>query len=200
MSEPFRYPTDQELMTVASPGEPSFAAEPNPASDVDLGKDPFDDDLANQLKARTPLKLTSRTTLALGGAVLIVVGFIGGVLVQKNFGTTPSPANNRGAIANSLANGAAGNGTGGTGAGGTGAGGTAGRNATTGTVKFVDGTTIYLTTANGDTITVHTSGTTAVRLLQTVAVKDIPVGTTVVVQGTADADGIITATQVTAQK
>jgi len=30
--------------------------------------------------------------------------------------------------------------------------------------------------------------------------KDIPVGATVVVQGTADADGIITATQVTAQK
>jgi len=35
---------------------------------------------------------------------------------------------------------------------------------------------------------------------QTGSAKDIPVGATVVVQGTADADGIITATQVTAQK
>ena len=72
---------------------------------VDLGDDPFDDDLTSQLKARTPLKLTSRTTLALSGAVLVVAGFIGGVLVQKNFGTTTPAANNRagiGALANGL--------------------------------------------------------------------------------------------------
>jgi hypothetical protein len=170
-------------------------------SDVDLGEDPFDDDLSSQLKARTPLKLTSRTTLALSGAVLVVAGFIGGVLVQKNFGTTTPAANNRAGIG-ALANGAGGTGgaaaNGGTGGGAGGA--AAGRNATTGTVKFVDGTTIYLTGADGSTITVKTSSTTAVRVLQTGSAKDIPVGATVVVQGSADADGIITATQVTAQK
>jgi hypothetical protein len=175
-------------------------------SDVDLGEDPFDDDLSSQLKARTPLKLTSRTTLALSGVVLVVAGFLGGVLVQKNFGTTTPAANNRaGAFANGFGGtggvGGAG-GTGGTGAGGTGGAGgaAAGRNAATGTVKFVDGTTIYLTGSDGSTITVKTSSTTAVRVLQTGSAKDIPVGATVVVQGTADADGIITATQVTAQK
>jgi hypothetical protein len=194
MSEPLRYPTDQELMTVSSP------AEPHTESDVDLGEDPFDDDLTTKLKARTPLKLNSRTTLGLSAAVLIVVGFVGGVLVQKNFGTTPTPSNNR-AGANALANGAGGNGPNGGNGSGTGAGGGGtGRNSTTGTVKFVDGSTIYLTTANGDTITVKTSGTTAVRVQQTGSAKDIPVGATIVVQGTADADGIITATQVTAQK
>jgi hypothetical protein len=168
---------------------------------VDLGEDPFDDDLSSQLKARTPLKLTSRTTLALSGAVLVVIGFVGGVLVQKNYGTTPA-ANNRSAAQQALANGGFGgfNGANGGGTGTNGGTGATGRNATTGTVKFVDGTTVYLTTANGDTITVKTSGTTTIRLQQTVAVKDIPVGATVVVQGTADADGIITATQVTAQK
>ena len=208
---------DQELMTVADSSFPSGSVFPtDPSSDaptdvMDLGEDPFDDDLEGRLKARSPLKLTSRTTLALSGTVLVVLGFIGGVLVQKNFGTTTSSStNNRGANAAGF-NGAnpfagAGGGAGGAGAAGGaagaggGAGGAAGRGATTGTVKLVDGTTIYLTTANGDTVTVKTSGTTTVRLQQTAAAKDIPVGATVVVQGTADADGIITATQVTAQK
>jgi hypothetical protein len=175
-------------------------------ADVDLGEDPFDQDLTNQLKARTPLNLTSRTTLALGGIVLVVAGFVGGVMVQKHFGTSSTATNRGSAFANGFPAGGGGGGAGsgagaiGAGGGGTAGGGAAGRNATTGTVKFVDGTTIYLTTADGSTITVKTSSTTAVRLQQTSAVKDLPVGSTVVVQGTADADGIITATQVTASK
>ena len=67
-------------------------------------------------------------------------------------------------------------------------------------MKFVDGTTIYLTAADGYTITVKTSSTTPSGCSRPASAKDIPVGATVVVQGTADADGIITATQVTAQK
>jgi hypothetical protein len=176
---------------------------------VDLTDDPFDDDLSAQLKARVPVRLNSRTTLALAGGVLIVAGFLGGVLVQKNYGVKAAPS--RADIVAALAGGGFGNaagagagGTGGTGTGGTGTGGTGtggtGRGGTTGTVKFVDGTTVYLTNAAGDTITVKTSGTTTVRLSQTAALKDLPVGATVVVQGTADSDGIITATAVTAQK
>jgi hypothetical protein len=193
-------------VAAAGPGPSTFGGSLDGLLDgpeVDLGEDPFDDDLGSRLKARTPLKLTSRTTLALSGIVLVVAGFIGGVVVQKNFGTTPA-ANNRagnGALANGFG-GAGGAGAGGAGAGaagGTGGAG-AGRNATTGTVKFVDGTTIYLTGSDGSTITVKTSSSTAVRVLQTGVAKDIPVGATVVVQGSADADGIITATQVTAQK
>src|SRR5690348_8976993 len=101
---------DQELMTVADSSFPSGSVFPTdpatgpgssdaPTDVMDLGDDPFDDDLEGRLKARTPLKLTSRTTLALSGAVLIVLGFIGGVLVQKNFGTTSASTNNRGANA-----------------------------------------------------------------------------------------------------
>jgi hypothetical protein len=212
-------PDDQELMNVGGRHEdptnafPTGSVAGSPFADgllegssVDLGEDPFDDDLTNQLKARTPLKLTSRTTLALSGVVLVVAGFIGGVFVQKNFGTTTPAANNRaGAFANGFGGtggaGGAGSGGGGNGGAAAGTGGAAaGRNATTGTVKFIDGTTIYLTGSDGSTITVKTSSTTAVRVQQTGTAKDIPVGATVVVQGTADADGIITATQVTAQK
>jgi hypothetical protein len=79
-----------------------------------------------------------------------------------------------------------------------GGGGGGGGNATTGTIKLVDGTTIYLTTANGDTVTVKTSGDTVVTT--PAAVSDLKAGATVTVQGTADADGIITANRVTASK
>jgi hypothetical protein len=36
-----------------------------------------------------------RTTLVLGGAVLVVAGFLGGVLVQKNYGTSATGSGTR---------------------------------------------------------------------------------------------------------
>jgi hypothetical protein len=167
---------------------------------VDLSTDPFDDNLADQLAARQPRRLISRATFFVGGAVLIVGGFLGGVLVQKNFGTAPSSAVPAGAAAGANARGFGG--AGGAGAGGQAGGAQGGTSspATTGTVKLVDGTTIYLTTADGQVITVKTSGSTAVRVQQSVTLKDLAAGATVTVQGTAGADGTITATQVTSQK
>jgi hypothetical protein len=180
----------------ARSGGPAGGAHSADGNDVDLGDDPFDDDLASQLKARVPLKLTSRTTLSLAGAVLIVFGFLGGVLVQKKFGATATPAAAaRTGFGANAANGAGAGAAGGAGTGATGAG-----RGTTGTVKFVDGTTIYLTTADGQTVTVKTSSSTTVVVQQSSAAKDIPVGATIVVQGAADANGIVTATTVTAQK
>ena len=97
--------------------------------------------------------------------------------------------------------GGAGGGGAGAGAGGGGAGGAAGGGQTTiGTVKSVDGTTIYITTASGATVAVKTNGSTAVRTDQTAKVGDIPVGASVTIRGTADASGSVTATQVIAQK
>jgi hypothetical protein len=164
-----------------------------PVTEEMLAVDPAADDFAEELAARAPRRLT-RTTAALGGLVLVVAGFLGGVLVEKNYGTTDSatgrnnfPAAFPSAFANGQGGGAGGRG----GAGG-------GGNATTGTIKLVDGTTIYITTANGDTVTVKTSGNTAVTT--PAAVSDLKAGATVTVQGTADADGIITATRVTASK
>ncbi len=176
---------------------------------VDLGADPYDDDLDAELAARRPRRLTSRTTLALGGAVLVVGGFLGGVLVQKNYGDTTSsrtPAGlaqgpNRGFGGGGLpggfgaGQGADGQGTSGQSTGGQGTGG-----ATTGTVKLVDATTIYLTTADGETVTVKTSGATAVSIASAAKLQDLLVGSTVTIVGTTGADGIIIATQVTGQK
>ena len=196
------YPMAEVFMTDPSDSDATEA--------VDLEADPFDDDLAAELAARRPVRLTSRATLFIGGAVLIIAGFLGGVLVQKNMGNTPTSgvgdaANARGGAGGAGQGGAGGFGQGGAGQGGTGqpggvqSGATSGT-AATGTVKLVDGTTVYVTTADGQVVTVKTSSSTAVRVQQSGALSDLSAGATVTVQGTTGADGVITATQVTGQK
>src|SRR4051794_3940765 len=97
-----------------------------------LGADPFDDDLAAELAKRAPRPAPGRTTLGLAGAVLIVAGFLGGVVVQRHWGTTTSPAATAGAGAGGFA------GRGGAGTASAAPGGARGAAApTTGTVKFV---------------------------------------------------------------
>ncbi|WP_371480289.1 hypothetical protein [Kitasatospora sp. NBC_00315] len=83
-------------------------------------------------------------------------------------------------------------------AGGTGAqGGAAGAAGgfTRGTVKAVDGTTVYLTDANGNTIKVTTGDSTKVQLNQEGKVADLLPGQSVTVVGTPDASGGYAATQ-----
>ena len=52
--------------------------------------------------------------------------------------------------------------------------------------------------AEGETITVRTSGSTAVKLAQTTTLDQLTTGQQVTVQGSTDAEGIVTATAVTA--
>ncbi len=153
------------------------------AEETALADDPFADDLSEQLAARAPRRLANRTTVALAGLVLAVGGFVAGAQVEKHFGHvgTGTPAS---AFPTALPSGFR------AGGGGTGAGG----NATTGTVKLVDGTTVYITTANGDVITVRTNGSTTVT--QPGSVTDLPVGSTVTVTGPAASDGTITASRI----
>ena len=182
---------------------PRADVEETPAADgfLDLVEPVENDDLAAELEKRAPRGVPGRTTLVLAGAVLVVAGFLGGVLVQKNYGTSAADNGGAAALGNAIA--ARQNGgnalPGGTGGGG-GTGGTGARNATAGTVKLVDGTTLYITTVDGETVTVKTSGTTTVRTEQTTALADVPVGATVSIQGTTGTDGVVTATQVTVQK
>jgi hypothetical protein len=179
------------------PRRPRADVEETPAADgfLDLVEPVENDDLAAELEKRAPRGVPGRTTLVLAGAVLVVAGFLGGVLVQKNYGTSAVPLGNAVAARQNGGNAL----PGGTGGGG-GTGGTGARNATTGTVKLVDGTTLYITTVDGETVTVKTSGTTTVRTEQTIALADVPVGATVSIQGTTGTDGVVTATQVTVQK
>jgi hypothetical protein len=162
-----------------------------------LDDDPFDDDLAAQL-ARRASRPPTRLTLGLGGVVLVVAGFIGGVLVEKGRPTNSSGNNNTPSISGTGFPGRFGGGAGGNGSGG--AGGQGAASTITGTVKFVDGTTVYITTSDGQTVTVKTNSTTTVQSQQTLNLSDLAVGATVSVRGSTGSDGTVTATQVTTTK
>jgi hypothetical protein len=172
------------------------------AHDVDLSEDPFADDLSERLDAVAPRRWTSRTTVALAGLVLVVGGFVAGVQVQKHWGTpagTGAQSNSPLASGtNPFAGGNFGGGTGRTGTGGTGAASAAA--GTTGTVKLIDGTTVYLTTADGQTLIVKTTPSTSVNVNQAGSLKDLAPGATVTIQGQTGSDGSMSATNITKTK
>jgi hypothetical protein len=171
------------------------------ADDVDLESDPFADDLSAELAARAPRHYATRTTAVLAGLVLLAGGFLAGAQVQKNYGT---PANGSARSRGGTTNVAGGTFSGGTFSGRQGGGqnpGTAqpsaGAGVTTGTVKMVDGTTVYVQTPDGNILTVRTNGSTAVQVAQSGALTDLTPGTQVSVEGPATSDGTVTATKVT---
>jgi hypothetical protein len=142
-----------------------------------------DDDLADRLTARAPVRVT-RTIVVLASLFLIVAGFVGGIVVEQNWGTT-SPGNTGGAnLPGSLPN--FGN-----------AGPSNASRGTTGKVTLVDGTTVYVTTDAGDVVTIKTNASPTVRSQTAGALKDLKVGATVTVTGATASDGSVTATQIT---
>jgi len=182
-----------------------------PRDDDLLNTSPFEGDLAEELAAEPrPRRRPPSVTVLLGAGVLIVGGFVGGVQADRHWGAQKSsdPA----ALIRQLA---AGRGTRSGGAGGAGgfggafgggqAGGQTGGQAggqgntqgagTTGTVKLVDGDTIYVQTPSG-IVRVRTSGSTKVTLAKKSTVKALKTGSTVVVRGSAGQDGTVTATSV----
>ncbi len=192
-------------------------SEAGSAHEVDLSQDPFADDLAERLEAVAPRRWASRTTVALAGLVLLVAGFVGGAQVEKNWGT-PNGTSNRpapfasgnpfagfaGRFGGPAGGGAAGGGAAGGGAagGGSGRGGQNGASpngggGTTGTVKLVDGDTVYITTPQGQTVIVKTTGSTTVNVTQPGSLKDLAPGTAVTIQGHTGSDGSVNATSIT---
>jgi Domain of unknown function (DUF5666) len=176
------------------------------------------DGLAEELAHAAPKRWWNRGTVVLAGLVLLGGGFVGGLQVQKNYGT---PARATGFPAGFTAGGGAGRyGGGAAGRGGAGAygqtgggfgqgaqgaqgaqgGAAAASSGTTGTVKLVDGSTIYVQTADGNVVTVNTSGKTTVSAASKSTIKSIKAGQKVTVQGTAGSDGTVAATSVTTQK
>jgi hypothetical protein len=129
-----------------------------------------------------------RTVLV--AAVLAAFGFTGGVLTAKHEGVTTASTAGRGTALTAAT---------GRGATTTGQGAAAGAGgATVGTVKLVNGSTIYLTTTNGSVVKVTTSGSTKLSVSATGKASDLKAGETVVVQGSTDSTGGVTATSVTA--
>jgi hypothetical protein len=159
------------------------------------------DDLAIGLARAERKPWLTRSTLVLGGLVLVTAGFIGGI--QVGGGTDASTSGS------SAAGGRGGYGfpnmAGGYGMpGGFGAQqgqqGTASRNATTGKIKLVDGSTVYVELTDGTVVTVKVSESTKVQSSSTITLKDLKAGASVTVQGQTGSDGTITAGTITTTK
>ncbi|GAB4056164.1 hypothetical protein [Catellatospora paridis] len=160
---------------------------------------PMDDLVAGLAKAKRGPWLT-RSTGALLALVLTCGGFLAGVQVQQRFGTSGTAA--------ATGAGGTGNRPGGVrgGFGQAGTGGFQGGQQTgqqpaaapiTGKIKLVDGTTVYLETADGRLLTIKTGDTTTVQATDKIALKDLAAGTEITVQGTTS-DTTVTATTITA--
>jgi hypothetical protein len=139
--------------------------------------------LAAELVARRRKRLPA-LTLALALLVAAAAVFIGGVEVQKHWGAT-SASTSAGGFA----------GFGGRGAFGGAAGG--GSTGVSGTVTLIKGSTLYVTSASGTTVLVHTTPTSVVTKTVSGTTTSIRPGSTVTVVGTAAGDGSYTARQVT---
>jgi Cu/Ag efflux protein CusF len=142
---------------------------------------PLENDISAELKERK--SGFGRTTIILGVAVLAIVAFVGGVVVQKSFGSTQIP-NRQNAAARPF------NGTPPSGAQQRGRG-------TAGTIDRIDGTTVYVKTQNGEIVKVSTSDSTKVQITSDGKLSDLKAGEQVVVQGQPGSDGTVTAQTLT---
>jgi hypothetical protein len=182
-------------------------------------------DLNDALAAVAPRRWWNRTTVGLLGLALLAGGFLGGIQAHERWGTgetqaggvpggagVPSgfgagPDGSRGpgapgARPDSTPSGPAQGGSeqGGADQGGAEQSGGAqpAMGGTVGTVKMVDGTTLYVQTDAGETITVRTGADTTVKVSQTASLESITSGLPVTVEGVPDSEGVIGATAITA--
>jgi hypothetical protein len=147
---------------------------------------PLENDISAELKERR--SGVGKTTMILGVAVLAIVAFVGGVFVQKSFGSTQTQTRQNAA-------GRQFNGTPPSGAQQRPNGGFS--RGTAGTIDHVDGTTVYVKTQNGEIVKVSTSDTTKVQITSDGKLSDLKAGQQVVVQGQAGSDGTVTGQTIT---
>jgi hypothetical protein len=159
-----------------------------------LDDDRWYDDDHEQMPPRPRRRLLAPVPLALLGVLLLAGGFIGGVLVQKGAGASSSAGLPSGLPANVRA--ALGGGAGGAAAGG--ASGQTGGSTTTGQVASVHGSVLYVTGSDGTTIKVTVPKSATVSRNAKSSAAAIHPGDTVVVQGSANASGAVTAGTVSA--
>ena len=186
------FPTQEETVDLEL-----AQAEVVPSPEDILAEPPDALDISAELAA-PPRRKLPWLTLLLAGGLVAGAGFIGGVLVEKGQGHSSS-SGFAGRSFGGTGRGAAGTGTGtggGFGGGGFG-GGTGGGGATIGTVKLVDGSTIYVTDTSGNIVKVTTGASTKVSIAQSGKVSQLKPGATVTVRGTADAGGDVAASTVT---
>ena len=166
--------------------------------DLDMLPGPLDDDdELNAVLTRRPRAKLPSLTLVLAALVVASAGFLGGIVVGKHYGSSgsgsPASAFSRfaaGASATARTGAGPGAGLGGRG------GGFAAGNATIGTIKLIDGGTVYVQTSGGNIVQVSTSAGTKVTASSTVPIKDLQPGQTVIVEGAKNSRGGVTATSI----
>ena len=163
-----------------------------------LVHEPSGEGLAAELLARRRKRLPA-VTLTLALLVVAAAAFIGGIYAQKHWGSSSAPSSN--AFSAGLA--ATGR-IGGSGvpAGfpslGSGRGLPSGfGGGASGTVTLIKGSTLYVTSASGNTVLVHLSASSRVSKSVSGSAKAIHPGDTVTVVGSQGKDGSYTARQVT---
>jgi hypothetical protein len=166
-------------------------------------------DEPEELPRRPRRRLLAPIPIALLIVLLTACGFIGGVLVEKGQGSSGSSSGTgASALASrfaALRGGGAGAKSGASGSGATAAGGLfggsggssgaagTGAGATTGQVAYVQGSTLYVTTAEGNTVKVDTSPASTVTKTVKADVSSIHPGETVLVTGAAGTNGAVSA-------
>lgn len=142
-----------------------------------------DDDLPSLLRRREHAR-PNRVTWILLALLLVSAGFVGGAYVSERFGATSGTLPT--GFPAGLPDGASpGQGTA-----------AAFGDMTVGTVKLVDKKSLYITTPDGATVKVSVPDTATVTAEQDVDLADLEAGSTVIIRGTTDADGTVTATSV----
>ncbi|GAA4951461.1 hypothetical protein GCM10023205_10400 [Yinghuangia aomiensis] len=180
----------------ADPQGPDEAAAA--AASVDLlappeGARDVEEELAAPPRAKLP-----RVTLLLAAGVLLAGGFFAGVKVDRwQNGTGEDAARGTAPAAGRQNTAAQGQGAAGTAGQPGGRTGTGGAGTTTGTVKLVDGSTVYVTDASGTIVKVTTNADTKIQVSQDGKPADLKPGDTVVVRGAAGDDGTVAASTVT---
>ncbi len=160
---------------------------------MDLLSTPLSEGDLTAALARRPRFRVPSLTMILTLAVMVGLGFVGGALVGKHYGSSSGSAASafRGfAAAASPSAGATSSSSGFPGRSGLFAGGTFG------TVKLVDGNIVYVETETGGIDQVFTSSATKVTISSPGTVKDLVPGETVIVEGTTKANGSIVATSI----
>lgn len=154
-----------------------------------------------------PRQRTSNTlTWVLAGLLAAGSMFVGGAWFQRTFGPEPAPTAGIGGAGGAAAAFAAAVRSGGLPAGislptaaaptTAAAGATTGAGETRGTVKLVDGAKVYVATADGTIVIVTTNASTAVQVAAPGTLGDLKAGQAVTVQGAAQADGTVAATEI----
>jgi hypothetical protein len=150
----------------------------------------------DQLPPRPRRRLVTRWSATAGIVILLALGFIGGVLVQR--GKQPAAAG-AGAGGGAGPQAAAGGGPGfGAGRGPGAAGAADGPAPVAGKVSSVDGGTLYVTTSEGTTVKVRTNDSAKVTRTAKSRVGAVHPGDSVVITGSTASNGTVTAGQITA--